>query len=158
LITGGDPDARAPEEGSGPPPAASGPGVAETRDDLVPDVVRYAARPGLRSFVLQGEARGRDGPALAVDGEAQFGVIRLAIAEFGAGFGGRRTVGAPGAGRKLGLGLGTVVRGLILMRVLASQDVHLEYDSDWVRSYRQLSAFSGTSTTKHGTKLIRYHL
>jgi hypothetical protein len=51
-----------------------------------------------------------DGPGLGQDGRAQFGVVGLAVSQFGSGLGGRGAVGAARPEREPGAGVRVFVR------------------------------------------------
>ena len=67
-------------------------------------------RPDAALLVVQGGSRDGDGPALAVHGEAQLCVVGLPVAEFGTGFGVRRTAAAARAEGQVGAVIPALVR------------------------------------------------
>src|SRR4051794_34186536 len=85
-----------------------------------------AVRPDAGVLVVEGGARGGNGPALAVHGEPQLCVVGLPVTQFGTGFGVRRAAIAPRTEWQFGGVVFTLVRRQALVRIVAGHDTHLE--------------------------------
>src|SRR5580693_4845597 len=150
-MTGSDPTPERRRKAPGRRRLLSGPGIAEARDHVIPAFTLGApglrgsafflctlfgstVRPGVAPLVVEGGSRGGNGPALAVDGEAQLCIVGFPIAKFGTCFGVRRVAGAAGAGWEVGAEVPVLARRQALVWIVAGHDTYLECGSNTVRS------------------------